>query len=63
MGPSVRILIAATLCAASTTSAAADPVGLCQLEEQGAKPAPCPSYVTYDEEGEEVGAAESEEAR
>ncbi len=53
----LRLMFAAALLALPASPAAADPEGLCQLEEQGDRSPPCPPYVTYDEEGEEVGAA------
>ena len=53
-------LIAAAALVAPVAPVLADPPGLCQIEEQGAKSPPCPPYVTYDEDGEEVGAAASD---
>lgn len=50
-------LIAAVALVVPAAPVLADPPGLCQIEEQGAKSPPCPPYVTYDEDGEEVGAA------
>lgn len=55
-------LIAAIALLVPAGPALADPPALCQMEEQGAQSPPCPPYVTYDEEGEEVSGAASTEA-
>ena len=53
----LRYLFAIAVLTLPAAPALADPDGLCEMEEQGDKAPPCPRYVTYDEEGEEVGAA------
>lgn len=50
-------LIAAIALLIPAAPALADPPALCQMEEQGTRSPPCPPYVTYDEEGEEVSGA------
>lgn len=54
----MKHLVLALLLIAPAAPALADPDDLCGLEEdRGAQAQPCPAYVTYDEEGEEVGGA------
>lgn len=51
----LRLILVAAALALPAAPAYADPEGLCGLEEQGQDVPPCPPYVTYDEEGKEVG--------
>ena len=55
----IRIpLLAIALTAGLATPALADPDALCGLEEVNDPAlATCPSYITYDEDGEEIGGA------
>lgn len=53
----IRYLIAAAVLTIPVVPVAADPQGLCGVEDSSTSAVPCPPYVTYDEDGEEVGAA------